>query len=464
MKPSDLAILLREGEGTLLEYKESLSASFARELVGFANTIGGRILLGVRDDGSVRGVADSNELRSRIQDVARNCDPPVSVVVERVGEVVAVTVRESQAKPVQCSDGFFWRQGAVTQKLSRDEIRDLFRKEGSVRFDVAPCPRFRFPRDFDEDRFRAWLGRTSVTPAARTEDVLLNMDVAEKAGGRLLFRNAGVLLFARDVRRFFSQAYVTCLLFKGSDRVHVLDRKDFAGGMVADIEDALRFVERNTRTAYRIERLQREEIPEYPMAALREAITNAVLHRDWFNEGANVFVEVYGDRIEVVSPGGLPAGMRYADLGRKSVRRNPLVADLLHRIAFIEKAGTGIQRMRDAAREHGHPQPEITADGFFTVVFRPLSSTPPKHPPSTPQVTPRVVALLAEAREPASREALMAAAGLADRKHFRTGYLEPLVAAGWIELTVPDKLHSPHQRYRTTRLGLEALRQSKDVG
>ena len=84
-----------------------------------ANTIGGKILLGVRDDRVVVAVKDSNSLRARIQDIARNCDPPVSVLVEPVGEVLVVHVRESDGKPVQCSDGFFWRQGAVTQKLSR---------------------------------------------------------------------------------------------------------------------------------------------------------------------------------------------------------------------------------------------------------------------------------------------------------------------------------------------------------
>ncbi|MBI3301719.1 MAG: ATP-binding protein, partial [Deltaproteobacteria bacterium] len=130
MKPSDLDILLREGEGSMLEYKESLSSSLARELVGFANSAGGKILLGVRDDGTVIGVHDSNDLRARIQDMARNCDPPVKVLVESVGRIVAVTVRESESKPVQCREGFFWRQGAVTQKLSRDEIRDFFRSEG----------------------------------------------------------------------------------------------------------------------------------------------------------------------------------------------------------------------------------------------------------------------------------------------------------------------------------------------
>jgi len=91
-----------------------VSASFARELVALANTLGGKILLGVRDDGTVAGIRDSNEIRARIQDIARNCDPPVQLMVEPVGPVVVVTVRESGAKPVQCSDGFFWRQGSRT--------------------------------------------------------------------------------------------------------------------------------------------------------------------------------------------------------------------------------------------------------------------------------------------------------------------------------------------------------------
>src|SRR3990172_964843 len=105
MNRSDLAILLQEGEGTMLEYKESLPASFARDLTALANTLGGKILLGVRDDGTVAGITDSNEMRARIQDVARNCDPPVRVLVEPVGNVVVVIVRESDVKPVQCREG-----------------------------------------------------------------------------------------------------------------------------------------------------------------------------------------------------------------------------------------------------------------------------------------------------------------------------------------------------------------------
>jgi ATP-dependent DNA helicase RecG len=473
MKRPELDILLQEGEGSMLEFKENLSSSFARELVAMANTAGGKILLGVRDDGTVKGFRDSNEQRARIQDIARNCDPPVKVLAQQVGDVMVVTVRESDAKPVQCSEGFFWRQGAVTQKLSRNEICDFFRSEGGIRFDLSLCPKFRYPKDFDRAKYDAWFRLSGITGRPRTEDVLVNIEAAENAGGRLVFRNAGVLFFARNVRHFFSQAYITCLLAKGTDKVHILDRKDFAEGVVSDIEESLRFIERNTRTAYRIEGLRREDIPEYPMKALREAVTNAVMHRDWFMEGANVFVEIYTDRIEISSPGGLPKGMKLSDLGRKSIRRNALIADLLHRITFIEKAGTGIKRMRDEARDQHCPEPAFEENGFFTAIFypnpevrahaetRPESDTaqvPHKYPASTAQVS----IMLEAGREPKARDELQVLVGLTHRQHFIKEYLKPLLAAGWLEMTIPEKPRSSKQRYRLTQKGRSILESRGD--
>jgi predicted HTH transcriptional regulator len=104
------------------------------------NTAGGKILLGVRDDGTVKGIPDTNELRARIQDIALKCDPSVKILIERVGEVTAIIVKESNAKPVQCSDGFFWRQGSVSQKLSREEIRSFFQQNEAIRFDLSVTP------------------------------------------------------------------------------------------------------------------------------------------------------------------------------------------------------------------------------------------------------------------------------------------------------------------------------------
>ena len=180
MTPDDLQVLLQDGEGTTLEFKESLSSSFARELVALANTIGGKILLGVRDDGTVAGVQDTNALRARIQDIARNCDPPLEVLVKPVGQVLAIQVRERAAKPVQCKEGFFWRQGAVTQKLTRNEIREFLQAEGAIRFDLSPCPKFNYPEDFDRDKYETWLRFSGISGRLSVEDVF-----GQHRGGRV---------------------------------------------------------------------------------------------------------------------------------------------------------------------------------------------------------------------------------------------------------------------------------------
>jgi len=448
----------------MLEYKESFSSSLTRDLAAFANSSGGKILLGVRDDGRVVGVRDSNQLRAQIQDISRNCDPPIKILVETVGKVMVITVRESENKPVQCREGFFWRQGASTQKLSRDEIRDFFRSEGTIRFDLTVCPKFRYPEDFDHEKFDAWISQSRITPKRKVDDILVNIEVAERAGRRLIFRNAGVLFFAKNVRHFFPQAYITCLLAKGTDKVNILDRKDFAGGLVNDIEESLRFVERNTRTSYRIEKLRREDVPEYPMRALREAITNAVMHRDYFEVGSNVFVEIYDDRIEISNPGGLPKGLSREELGTRSVRRNPLIADLLHRIALIEKAGTGIRRMIEDTKKHKCPEPKFTVSGFFTATFWPNIEIARKTSlQDSEQVGTKLalsqhqVVILQNCLQENSMLGIMSQVGRKDRTKFRTKFIKPLLELGLLEMTTPDKPRSSKQCYRTTDFGRKVL-------
>ena len=235
------------------------------------------------------------------------------------------------------------------------------------------------------------------------------------------------------------------------------------------------------------------------MKALREAITNAVMHRDWFFEGANVFVEIYANRIEVISPGGLPTGLKMAELGRESIRRNPLIADLLHRIEFIEKAGTGIRRIRDEAREQGCPEPEFKVRGaFFVVVFRPDPEvraledqvtgevtmqdtgevtpqvtgevtpydTPYDTPHDTPYDTPhdtgivRLLEVISGSGE-MNRKQIQEALSLKNTKHVRKTYLLPALQDGLIEMTIPDKPRSKYQRYRLTPAGREYLQKSK---
>lgn len=228
----------------------------------------------------------------------------------------------------------------------------------------------------------------------------------------------------------------------------------------------MRFVGRNTRTSYEIKSLIRKDIPEYPPDVLREAITNAVMHRDWFIEGANVFVEIYPDRIEISNPGGLPQILSLGDLGRRSVRRNPLIADLFHRINFIEKAGTGIQRMRNEMRAQGCPEPEFAANGFFAVTLRPnpmvrdAGATDRTATGRPTDIDSRAVAmhrLLQEVSGEMTGQDLRRALGLKNNPHFRRAYLIPALQAGLLEMTIPNKPRSKNQRYRLSRAGREFL-------
>ena len=160
------------------------------------------------------------------------------------------------------------------------------------------------------------------------------------------------------------------------------------------------------------------------------------------------------------------------ELGTRSVRRNPLIADLLHRIALIEKAGTGIRRMIEDARKHKCPEPKFTVNGFFTATFWPNVEIAHKITPQvteqvseqvgeqvTEQVTEQVAIMLQAACEPRSLKELQSAVGLKHRPHFIKSFLEPLLASKWLEMTIPDKPRSSKQRYRTTDLGRKALAQ-----
>lgn len=375
--PADrLALLLAEGEGQRLEFKQTLSR-LDREIVAFANSAGGTVLVGVEDAGAVVGVDTSNRVRSEIQAIARNCDPPVAIEVARPAHgVLEVVVAEGAQKPYRCKEGFYLRQGATTQKLSTAEIRQLVLQAGDFHFDESVNQHFRYPQDFDQNRYRAYLQAAGIRVQARPEDLLASLDAAVPAAAGISLRQGGVLFFAREPQRFVKESHVSCVRFAGTERLNVLDRQELTGSLPELIEGAIAFTQRNIRTAYLVDaRPQRREVHEYPLVAIREAITNAVMHRDYHYDAAHIFVSIFADRLEVENPGGLFSGLSLADLGKRSVRRNRLVADLLFRARYVERVGSGIPRIRQALEENGNPPMEISASNFFVVTFRPRLET-----------------------------------------------------------------------------------------
>jgi ATP-dependent DNA helicase RecG len=143
---------------------------------------------------------------------------------------------------------------------------------------------------------------------------------------------------------------------------------------LGNVDDAIVFLKKHLRMSYKIETLQRENILELPEDALREAVVNAVCHRDYFEKGARVMVEIYDDRVDIVSPGGVCKGITHENFGTVSIARNSVLASMLHRIGYIEQMGTGIMRMKNAAKAAKVSAPEFELSGFFKVTFKRIVS------------------------------------------------------------------------------------------
>lgn len=154
MNKKNLEILIRLGEGFTAEFKQSGTSNIGRELCAFANATGGVLLIGVTDGGVVCGVKEHNRLKSAVQSVARSIDQPLSIDIESVDDVLVVTVPAQNSKPYSFSGKFYLREGATSQQLGREEIREFFFKEGLIHFDEMGCARFSLDADLSADSFR----------------------------------------------------------------------------------------------------------------------------------------------------------------------------------------------------------------------------------------------------------------------------------------------------------------------
>ena len=452
--------LIALGEGFTTEFKRSGTSNLGREICAFANATGGVILVGVADDGKAVGVDDHNRLKSEVQALARSAEPPIAVDVESIGDILCVTVPSQHGKPYSFGGKFFIREGASSQQMSREEIREFFFKEGLIHFDETPCRNFSLTDDLNDDIWTVFRKRAKIPADMDVLTALENLHLLK--GGQMT--HAGAWLLAKDIRKFTISADVACALFLGTDKVRILDRRGFDGDIYSMIDDVVSYILSKINVGYIIRHVKREEQPELPEEALREAVVNALAHRD-YRSNANVQVYIFKDRVEIVSPGGLPAGMTEADLGFKSIPRNPLLFGMLYRMDAVEHVGSGIKRIHNLCREHGAPEPRIEiSEHWVTVVFpRPAQESRIGNrsvtPQVAPQVAPQVKRLLETLRGEASSAEIMKALKLKDRKNFLKNYLKPALEAGVVGMTVPDKPKSRVQRYFLTELGKSLLDQ-----
>lgn len=364
MTKKTLSNLLKIGEGLTLEFKRSAS-SLGREICALANASGGKILVGVDDDGSVIGISKLNRTKSEIQSIARNMDPSLVLDIEAVNSVLVVSVPSGSNKPYSVNGKFYIREAANSQQMKRAEIREFFFKEGLIRFDEQICRKFAMSRDFSARRFSSFMRAAGIPSGLKREDVLRNLQVVHKGG----MTNAGVLLFSRKPSKFFLCAKTNCALFQGTGKTTILDQQIYEGGILDVYENAIKYLKTHLNAEYVIKGGPREEILELPEDALREAVLNAIAHRDYRSTG-HVQIQVFHDRVEIVNPGGLVAGLKPKDLGRVSLPRNPLLFALMHRMDLVEHVGSGIKRIRDEMKRYGLKEPLIeSGEVWFSVTL-----------------------------------------------------------------------------------------------
>ncbi len=374
MTSQDTQSIIAFGEGQTVEFKESSSASkLDKEIVAFANASGGTIYCGISDNGEVVGTTVSNAIKSQIQDLARNCDPPISIQIDVLDKkILKIQIPESDSKPHQCSTGFYLRVGANSQKLRATEIKLLLASGQSV-FDSRVNEHARFPKDFDETAFSNFCHLTRISPTRNQIDLLHNMQIiTTDKKDKIRLTNAGVLLFTKQPRMHLPESYLTAVCYNGIDKFSILDRKDFTGNIIDQIESGLAFAKKHIDVEYdiggagaRIERYQ------FPLVAVREALINALVHRDYTFRNSCVYLNIFSDRLEIENPGGIPAGKSPDEIEGRSIRRNPILADLLFRAGYGEKLGSGLIRIKDSLKENENPTYQIAASNFFSIRLRP---------------------------------------------------------------------------------------------
>ena len=379
---------IQQGETSTVELKASAPrpTDLAERLCGMANAQGGMIIIGVTDHHMVVGVRNTSLAIDSLLRAARQVDPslvldpPEPEIYTLEGKQLVIAHIPSNNGLLYQAGGVCWiRKGTYTIPLSVPQIFEAGHDRGLLSWELQ------FPLDatlhaIDEARVEAFL--TQRSPRGRRgaqhgtlEEVLLGLKCARRAAtGEILPTNAGILFFGRDPQHSILQSEVVCVLFRNTTGTGgYIDRKNVAGTTVELIDETEAFLQKYVAIGARIEGWKRIDLPEYPLEALREAVVNAVAHRDYSRDGESIRVFYYPDRVEIHSPGLLLPGITVEQMQRGEVTsklRNPTLTTLLREVpGYMERIGSGVRFMLQETGRMGLPSPLFRETQEFVVIF-----------------------------------------------------------------------------------------------
>jgi ATP-dependent DNA helicase RecG len=374
----NLATILSQGESEGVEFKSAFNDEALETVGAFANAAGGLLLIVVEPAGKAVGVSVGKKTledwANRIQ-VATDprLQPSIMKIEHGAKTVIAIRVEPATAGPVSVRGRFFRRVGRTNQRMSHEEIVQRLLGASGASWDASVEPKATWA-DLDGKQVREYVavirqtGRRPIPARTPEREVLRKLDLL--AGTEPT--RAAILLFGKMPTRFYPSAFIKLGRFR-SPTLIVDDRK-VSGSLLNQVEETMAWLRERLQTRFEVTgRPQRDVIWEYPLEAVREAIVNAVCHRDYLS-AAHIQVRLHDDRLEIWNPGSLPVPLTPADLLRDhdSIPRNPRIAAAFYFAGLVEQWGTGTIRMAAALREAGHSEPEfeVKTAGRFRVILR----------------------------------------------------------------------------------------------
>jgi ATP-dependent DNA helicase RecG len=366
--------LLNEIETRELEFKEKPNPALFKTLSAFANTNGGVVFIGVSDKKTITGYRCSNADLKELSDTIVNklAIHPVIEPVRCEGKtVLRIDVKKSKT-PVAYEGRYYTRVGNTTRMMDIEELKEFL--ISGIEWDSLPSQHGL--ADIDEETVILFVrqaksaGRLPVADEREPVAVILTR-LGLMTGDQLT--NAAFLLFGKKQDKYLSDAVLRIGRFK--DGATIIGDRWIDGNLFhqfAEGEEALKnFI--NVRYEITGETPERKEHWDYPLPALREALMNALVHRDYFKKNEQIMIKIYDDMIWFHNPGGLPKGLSIEQLKAKpqSIPRNPLIARIFYLTGYIERYGSGIQRIVTSFADAGLPEPEFQTDAWgLTLTMR----------------------------------------------------------------------------------------------
>lgn len=372
-----LPALLRSGPGPRAVFLGARASErkIAEALAALANANGGVLVLGVTGTRKITGVADPAGACERMASAALQLSPPLLLPSPRQvtvdGRVLCVAEVPAGLSHVYSVRGqYLVRSGRDIRPLTAHELRSLLLEREETAFESHTPPDATLD-DLDPARIESYRQLLAWPPATDVRELLLDRGCVARTPEGLRPTLAGLLLFGRHPQRWVRSAQITGVRYAGPAMSDDFIRVDIQGVLPDQIRQAEAFVSTNMRRGVRIRGLEREEAPEYPISVVREAIVNAVAHRDYSIRGDNIRVFMFSDRLEVYSPGRLPGHITLENIVDERYSRNEAIVQVLADMGFIERLGYGIDRMIRVCKEEGLPPPafEETSAGFKVTIY-----------------------------------------------------------------------------------------------